>query len=361
VKITEARYDQAGMAIRFDGGDWGRLDWKKAMLDYGVAVFIPPVGSDLPNWMLHIPPFHHDGPHDVQRGTSDPVLVCMARRAFSRFQMPEKIGPGEEYPEVITEEEAIGEFASGRDALAREWPKPLAQAVPLEDTIRAARQGTLPEQKHVGALKRFGLIAFLTICALLFASAPPAAALDWHSSILDRLTRKSATSGTQTKAKVYFSPGGGCAEAVVEALAGAQKSVRIQAYSFTSAPIAKALVEAHRRGVNVQVILDKSNATGRYSSADFISRAGIPTFIDAAHAIAHNKVMVIDERQVITGSFNFTRAAEERNAENLLVIDDDQLAKQFAQNWEAHQQHSEPYVRRPKRRTDRSRLHYEYF
>lgn len=340
------------MAIRFDGG-WGRLDWKKGMLDYGVAVFIPPVGSGLPNWKFHIPPFQDDGPHDVQRGTSDPVLVCLARRAYSRFQMPEKIGPGEEYPEVITEEEAIRELASGNDALGREWPKPVAQAVPLEDSIRSyerrLRNGTLPVQKHVGALKRFGFISFLTICTLLFASASPAAALDWHSSILDRLTGKSVSSGTKTKAKVYFSPGGGCAEVVVEALAGAQKSVRVQAYSFTSAPIAKALVEAPRRGVSVQVILDKSNSTGRYSSADFIFRAGIPTFIDAAHAIAHNKIMVIDDRQVITGSFNFTRAAEERNAENLLVIDDDTLAKQFAQNWEAHRQHSEPYVRHPKK------------
>ena len=215
---------------------------------------------------------------------------------------------------------------------------------------RRRQNGTLPEQTRAKSLKG-SLAVFVTICTLLFASASPAAAFDWHSAILHRLTGKSVTSGTQAKAKVYFSPGGGCAEAVVEALAGAQKSVRVQAYSFTSAPIAKALVEAHRRGITVQVILDKSNATGHYSSADFIFRAGIPTFIDAAHAIAHNKIMVIDERQVITGSFNFTRAAQERNAENLLVINDDVLAKQFAQNWETHRQHSQPYVPRPPKAT----------
>jgi phosphatidylserine/phosphatidylglycerophosphate/cardiolipin synthase-like enzyme len=84
----------------------------------------------------------------------------------------------------------------------------------------------------------------------------------------------------------------------------------VQAYSFTSAPIANALVDAHKRGVNVQVILDKSQRTEKYSSADFVARAGIPTFIDAKHAIAHNKIMVIDGYEILTGSFNFTKAAE---------------------------------------------------
>ena len=58
-------------------------------------------------------------------------------------------------------------------------------------------------------------------------------------------------------------------------------------YSFTSAPIAKALVDAKKRGVDTEVILDKSQRTEKYSSADFVAHEGIPTFIDAAHAIAH--------------------------------------------------------------------------
>ena len=107
---------------------------------------------------------------------------------------------------------------------------------------------------------------------------------------------------------VYFSPKGGCTEAVVEALGKAKSTVLVQAYSFTSTPIAKALVEAHRRGVKVQVVLDKSQRTEKYSSATFVSNNGIPCFIDAKHAIAHNKVMVIDGQTVLTGSFNFTKA-----------------------------------------------------
>ena len=145
---------------------------------------------------------------------------------------------------------------------------------------------------------------------------------------------------------VRFSPKGGCTEAVVDALRGAKATVLVQAYSFTSAPIAAALVDAHRRGVKVQVILDKSQRTEKYSSADFVAHAGIRTLIDDIHAIAHNKVMVIDGGTVITGSFNFTKAAEEKNAENLLVIQDAALAEKYAANWQAHAQHSDPYAGR---------------
>ena len=102
--------------------------------------------------------------------------------------------------------------------------------------------------------------------------------------------------------------------------ATAKASVLVQAYSFTSAPIAKALLAAHKRGVQVQVILDKSQKSEKYSEADFLVNVGIPTKIDAKHAIAHNKIMIIDGQTVISGSFNFTTAAEEHNAENLLVI-----------------------------------------
>ena len=147
--------------------------------------------------------------------------------------------------------------------------------------------------------------------------------------------------------QVYFSPQGGCTEAIVANLNKATNSVLVQAYSFTSAPIAKALVDAKKRGVKVQVILDKSQRTEKYSSADFLLHEGVPTFIDAKHAIAHNKIMVIDSHTVLTGSFNFTKAAEANNAENLLVIQDADLAAKYTANWQAHLKHSEPYQGKP--------------
>jgi len=143
--------------------------------------------------------------------------------------------------------------------------------------------------------------------------------------------------------QVFFSPHGGCTEAAVENLNKATNSVLVQAYSFTSAPIAQALVAAEKRGVKVQVILDKSQRTEKYSSADFVAHAGIPTFIDTKHAIAHNKIMVIDGKTILTGSFNFTKAAESSNAENLLVIQDVALARKYTANWNLHLHHSDPY------------------
>ena len=119
---------------------------------------------------------------------------------------------------------------------------------------------------------------------------------------------------------VTVSPNGGCTDAIIQEIDGARMSIHVQAYSFTSARLAKALVDATKRGLIVRVLLDSSQRTAQYSSYTFFRNQNIPVYIDSKHAIAHNKVMVIDGRTVITGSFNFTKAAEERNAENLLII-----------------------------------------
>lgn len=151
-------------------------------------------------------------------------------------------------------------------------------------------------------------------------------------------------------ATAYFSPRGGATAAIVDALQAAQHTVLLQAYSFTSVPIAKALVAAHARGVTVLAILDKSNATDKYSAATFLAHAGITPLIDADHAIAHSKVLVIDDTTVITGSFNFSKAAEERNAENLVVLTAaPALAAAYTQEVRAHVAHARPYVVPPPR------------
>jgi phosphatidylserine/phosphatidylglycerophosphate/cardiolipin synthase-like enzyme len=143
--------------------------------------------------------------------------------------------------------------------------------------------------------------------------------------------------------EIYFSPEGGCTDAVVEEISRARNSILVQAYSFTSTRIAGALVSAARRGIRIEAVLDKSNRTGRYSAADFLINARIPTFIDSKHAIAHNKVIIIDGNTVITGSFNFTKAAEESNAENLLVLRSPVLAGRYTENFLKHKAHAKPY------------------
>src|ERR1044071_5773965 len=160
------------------------------------------------------------------------------------------------------------------------------------------------------------------------------------------LTADAQAEPDQPTRHVYFSPNHGATKAVVDGLAGARNTILVQAYSFTSAPIAKALAEAHTRGVDVQVILDRRETGTKYSSADFVAHAGIPTLIDGAHAIAHNKVMIVDGDTVITGSFNFTTAAERHNAENLLVVRDRALAARYVENWHTHAAHSSRYAGR---------------
>ncbi len=144
--------------------------------------------------------------------------------------------------------------------------------------------------------------------------------------------------------EVYFSPRGECTDAIIRELNKAKNSVLVQAYSFTSVPIAEALLNAFNRGVKVEVILDKRQKTQKDSKATFFIDKGIPVMIDDKHAKAHNKVMVIDRETVITGSFNLTEAAEKKNAENLLIIHDRKLAEKYVKNWHEHAQHLKLYV-----------------
>jgi len=140
---------------------------------------------------------------------------------------------------------------------------------------------------------------------------------------------------------VYFSPNGGCQTAIINAIMHAKKNILVQAYSFTSAPIIKALQQAHKTGIKVEVILDRSQETGRYSGLTYLQHCGIPVWIDSHHAIAHNKVIVIDGETTITGSFNYTKAAEKSNAENIIIINNNNLAQLYENNWQLHRQHSE--------------------
>lgn len=161
--------------------------------------------------------------------------------------------------------------------------------------------------------------------------------LAWSPVFASDLTLK------DTPVSVYFSPQGGAQQAIVDAIGQAKESINVQAYSFSSAPIAKALVDAHNRGVKVEATLDKSQRKATYTGATFLKNEGIPVYIDDKHAIAHNKVMILDVAIVITGSFNFTKAAEEKNAENLLIIRNKELAKVYLNNWQRHREHSEVY------------------
>ncbi|MEM9737868.1 MAG: phospholipase D family protein [Bacteroidota bacterium] len=133
--------------------------------------------------------------------------------------------------------------------------------------------------------------------------------------------------------KVYFSPRGGCTEAIVRAIDEAEQTIYVFAFSLTSKPIADALVRAYRRGVEVRILADRQQSRGRGCKLDFLRRQGIAIWIDKVSGYAHNKVVLVDNRLVITGSFNFSASAEYRNAENILVLISPMLASKYKKNW----------------------------
>jgi phosphatidylserine/phosphatidylglycerophosphate/cardiolipin synthase-like enzyme len=139
---------------------------------------------------------------------------------------------------------------------------------------------------------------------------------------------------------VYFSPKGGITDQVVKAIDEAKTSVRVLAYGFTSVPIADALVRAKTRDLSVEVILDKSNLKAYATKVDLLGGI-IPILIDRKHAIAHNKVMLIDGDKYITGSFNFTKSAETSNGENALICRSEEGYRIFEANYEKHRSHSD--------------------
>jgi phosphatidylserine/phosphatidylglycerophosphate/cardiolipin synthase-like enzyme len=161
-------------------------------------------------------------------------------------------------------------------------------------------------------------------------------------------SQPSAAQSLDAKAsiEVGFSPGN--AEALVlREIAAARQSIDMAAYSFTSPAIAKALVDAHKRGVQVRAVLDKSQLSERYSGATFLANEGVPVRIDSRYAIMHNKFLVIDGHTVETGSFNYTKAAAEKNAENAIVVRSvPSVVQAYATEWKRLWDESKPIAAR---------------
>lgn len=145
-----------------------------------------------------------------------------------------------------------------------------------------------------------------------------------------------------TQIQVRFSPGGHCTEFAIQAIQAAQKSILVHAYAFTSPDISDALVDMYKKGIKVQILVDHSQLTARSSQVPKVFHAGVPISIDKVTGIAHNKVMIIDDEYVLTGSFNWTLAAETRNAENLLLIKDKDINSIYRQNWKQRAEHAKP-------------------
>lgn len=150
--------------------------------------------------------------------------------------------------------------------------------------------------------------------------------------------------------EVGFTPGGSAEALVLKTLNSARQSIRLIGYSFTSPEVVQALVDAKRRGVDVAVAVDfKSNLeedrTGRGRAAlGALVNAGIPTRVVSAFPITHDKYFIVDGKTVETGSFNYTRSAARRNAENAVVLTGDlELVRAYLKNWQYVYSQGEDY------------------
>ena len=142
--------------------------------------------------------------------------------------------------------------------------------------------------------------------------------------------------------EVAFSPNGGATELVVKTINNAKQSIKVAAYSFTSKPIAHALLSAKRRGVDVKVVMDEES-NRKYTAGTYLANQGVEVRIDGHETIHHNKFIVVDGKTVELGSFNYSDAAEKKNAENVLVVHNNpQLAQKYETNWEVHWGHATP-------------------
>lgn len=146
-----------------------------------------------------------------------------------------------------------------------------------------------------------------------------------------------------------FSPGGDAAELIIDTVRSARSEIYVQAFIVTHRGIASALVAAAARGLQVALIADKAQFDSVPQNAiPMLSGGGVTIYLDAEHAAAHDKVILVDPQSdrpaVVTGSFNLTWSAQHRNAENVLVLWGNQgLARAYLENWLRHQAHAARY------------------
>jgi len=142
------------------------------------------------------------------------------------------------------------------------------------------------------------------------------------------------STSTLAKTEVYFSLYDNPQKAIIKNINQAEAFINIAMYIFTDKEIALPLVNAQKRGVKVRVYLDRSQIESSYSVSRFLVQKGIKTRISTNNYIMHNKFAIIDNRLLLTGSYNWTFSANNRNDENLIVIDDSETIARYQNQFE---------------------------
>lgn len=160
----------------------------------------------------------------------------------------------------------------------------------------------------------------------------------WCAALLLTTSLITRTGYSVTNIETGFSPEGSAQKLVLKTISSARRNIHLMGYSFTSPQIAKALVTAHKRGVEVKVVLDEKGNRQRtnWAAMDLLVSAGIPVRTINRYDIMHDKVIIVDGTTVETGSFNYSHAAAHHNSENVLVLHDvPDIARQYLAHWQS--------------------------
>ena len=143
-----------------------------------------------------------------------------------------------------------------------------------------------------------------------------------------------AAHGVEPAYRLGFSPHGEALQVILQGISEAKESILVAAYSFTSRPVSEALLAAHKRGVKVAVVADMEKNTNMYTAVNFLANHGVPVRLNGNYAIMHHKFMVIDGKSIQLGSFNYSAAAVDKNAENVLLLKDvPDIASRYTDEW----------------------------
>ena len=123
-----------------------------------------------------------------------------------------------------------------------------------------------------------------------------------------------------TQISIYFSPKNDTISPLLKEIQSAKTSIHFMAFSFTHDALGEAMRDRFESGIDVQGVFEERQVDDRYSEYNAMKNAGIPVILDENRGAMHHKVIVIDGKTVITGSYNFSKNAETRNNENLLII-----------------------------------------
>ena len=134
--------------------------------------------------------------------------------------------------------------------------------------------------------------------------------------------------------KIYFSPGTDCLNAIIDAMRNTKRTARICVFTISDNRIVDAIRDMQLNGVAIEVISDNDKQFDRGNDIRYIAELGIDVKLDTTSAHMHHKFAIFDDELTLTGSYNWTRSAETRNFENLLVTDDKKVAKTYAKEFD---------------------------